>query len=142
VSELVEEGRFAGLPGGMDEEIQFSFDETQDIPIKMPKRVHHIVVGRVTKSSGIEESFHFTNIRVLLLSNWCIRGFAAKDFLRDTSFLKFREAKFQKRCVSQNNVGLCKKVFGACGGKIFFGWRHLFPGFSKQNQEKDVSIQI
>jgi len=38
--------------------------------------------------------------------------------------------------------GLCKKVFAACGGKIFFGWRHLFPDFAKQNQEKDVSIQI
>jgi hypothetical protein len=39
-------------------------------------------------------------------------------------------------------VGLCKKFFAAFGGKIFFGWRHLFPDFAKQNQEKDVSIQI
>jgi hypothetical protein len=39
-------------------------------------------------------------------------------------------------------LGLCKKVFAACGGEIFFGWRHLFPDFASQNQEKDVSIQI
>jgi len=38
-------------------------------------------------------------------------------------------------------LGLCKKVFAACGGEIFFGWRHLFPDFALQNQEKDVSIQ-
>ena len=38
--------------------------------------------------------------------------------------------------------GLCKKVFAAFGGEIFFGWRHLFPDFASQNQEKDVSIQI
>jgi len=38
--------------------------------------------------------------------------------------------------------GLCKKVFAACGGEIFFGWRHVFPDFAKQNQEKHVSIQI
>jgi hypothetical protein len=31
---------------------------------------------------------------------------------------------------------LCKKVFAACGGEIFFGWRHLFPDFASQNQEK------
>jgi len=37
---------------------------------------------------------------------------------------------------------LCKKYFAAYGGKIFFGWRHLFPDFASQNQEKDVSIQI
>jgi hypothetical protein len=39
-------------------------------------------------------------------------------------------------------LGLCKKVFAACGGEMFFGWRHLFPDFASQNQEKDVSIQI
>jgi hypothetical protein len=39
-------------------------------------------------------------------------------------------------------LGLCKKVFAACGGEIFFGWRHLFPDFASQNQGKDVSIQI
>jgi hypothetical protein len=32
-------------------------------------------------------------------------------------------------------------LLAACGGEIFFGWRHLFPDFAKQNQEKDVSIQ-
>jgi len=39
-------------------------------------------------------------------------------------------------------MGLCKKVFAACGGEILFLWRHLFPDFAKQNQEKDVSIKI
>jgi len=35
------------------------------------------------------------------------------------------------------------KVFlAACGGEIFFVWRHLFPDFASQNLEKDVSIQI
>ena len=38
--------------------------------------------------------------------------------------------------------GLCKMSFAACGGKIFFGCRRLFPDFAKQNQEKDVCIQI
>jgi hypothetical protein len=42
----------------------------------------------------------------------------------------------------ETDVRLCKKVFAACGGEIFFGWRHLFPDFASQNQEKDVSIQI
>ena len=32
-----------------------------------------------------------------------------------------------------------KSIFGVV---IFFGWRHLFPDFASQNQEKDVSIQI
>jgi hypothetical protein len=40
------------------------------------------------------------------------------------------------------SMGLCKKVFAACGGEIFFGWRHLFPDFASQKQEKDASIQI
>jgi hypothetical protein len=80
VGELVEESRFAGLPGGMDEEILLCFDEAQDIPIKMPEGIHHIMPFRVTQACGIEESFHSTNIRVLLLSTWCIRGFAAKDY--------------------------------------------------------------
>jgi hypothetical protein len=39
-------------------------------------------------------------------------------------------------------MGLCKKSFAACGGEIFFGWRHLLPDFASQNQVKDVSIQI
>jgi len=37
--------------------------------------------------------------------------------------------------------GLCKKVFYGASRQIIFGWRHLFPDFAKQNQEKDVSIQ-
>jgi len=37
--------------------------------------------------------------------------------------------------------GVCEKYFAACCGEIFFGWRHLFPDFPSQNQEKDVSIQ-
>jgi hypothetical protein len=35
---------------------------------------------------------------------------------------------------------LCKKVFLGASRQIKFGWRHLFPDFAKQNQEKDVSI--
>jgi hypothetical protein len=38
-------------------------------------------------------------------------------------------------------LGLCKKVFLGASRQIIFGWRHLFPDFAKQNQEKDVSIQ-
>jgi hypothetical protein len=38
-------------------------------------------------------------------------------------------------------LGLCKKVFLGASRQIKFGWRHLFPDFAKQNQEKDVSIQ-
>ncbi|MFZ4428683.1 MAG: hypothetical protein ACOYOO_16105, partial [Saprospiraceae bacterium] len=29
-----------------------------------------------------------------------------------------------------------KKVFAACGGEIFFGYRHLFPDFAKQIRKK------
>ena len=72
--------------------------------------------------------------------------------LRYTSFLQFRFAKLQKRCVSQNNIPppkapnnvlrLCKKVFAAFGGRIFFGWRLVFHDFASRNHEKQVSIQI
>jgi len=37
---------------------------------------------------------------------------------------------------------LCKKVFAAFGGKIFFGWRLVFHDFASRNHEKQVSIQI
>jgi len=37
---------------------------------------------------------------------------------------------------------LCKKVFAAFGGRIFFGWRLVFHDFAKRNHEKQVSIQI
>jgi hypothetical protein len=39
------------------------------------------------------------------------------------------------------DFGLCKKSFHGASRQIKFGWRHLFPDFAKQNQEKDVSIQ-
>jgi len=39
-------------------------------------------------------------------------------------------------------MGLWKKVFAACGGRIFFGWRLVFHDFAKRNHEKQVSIQI
>ena len=38
-------------------------------------------------------------------------------------------------------MGLCKEVFLGASRQIKLGWRHLFPDFAKQNQEKDVSIQ-
>ena len=38
--------------------------------------------------------------------------------------------------------GLCKKVFAAFGGRIFFGWRLVFHDFASRNHEKQVSIQI
>jgi len=37
---------------------------------------------------------------------------------------------------------LCKKVFAAYGGRIFFGWRLVFHDFASRNHEKQVSIQI
>jgi hypothetical protein len=37
---------------------------------------------------------------------------------------------------------LCKKVFTAFGGRIFFGWRLVFHDFAKRNHEKQVSIPI
>ena len=39
-------------------------------------------------------------------------------------------------------LGLCKKVFAAFGGRIFFGWRLVFHDFASRNHEKQVSIQI
>ena len=56
----------------------------------------------------------------MYISTRGIRGFAAKDFI----------------------WGLCKKSFAACGGKIFFGWKHHFSDFALRNQKNDVSIQI
>jgi hypothetical protein len=37
---------------------------------------------------------------------------------------------------STGEKGLCKKVFAAFGGKIFFGWRLVFHDFAKRNHEK------
>jgi hypothetical protein len=68
---------------------------------------------------------------------------AAKFSFKTHVFFMILLRKIMKNTWVLNfNLGLCKKVFAACGGEIFFGWRHLFPDFASQNQEKDVSIQI
>jgi len=40
------------------------------------------------------------------------------------------------------SLGLCKKVFAAFGGRIFFCETHHFRDFAKRNRENDVSHKI
>jgi hypothetical protein len=40
------------------------------------------------------------------------------------------------------SLWLCKKVFAACGGRIFFLNRRVFHDFAKQNHEKHVGLKL
>ena len=60
----MEEGRLAGLPGRVQDEVLLRFDQVHDIVVKVPERIHHIVPFRKTQSGRVKKSAHIAKIGV------------------------------------------------------------------------------
>jgi hypothetical protein len=61
----MKEGCFAGLSRGMYHKVLLIPNQTQNIVVQIPERIHHIVIFRLAKSCRIEEASHTTKIEAL-----------------------------------------------------------------------------
>ena len=91
----MQEGGLTRLPGGMNGEVLPYLDQSQDLRVQMPKRIHHIVPLRVAQAGRIEETPHDAKVGIFrrksnrgmgwlrgisdLISDSCKRGSKAAD---------------------------------------------------------------
>jgi len=63
MGQLVEEGSFAGLAWGVEEEILLYLNESGNLIVNPPEGIYHVMILRIAQSCGIKKSFHGVKIK-------------------------------------------------------------------------------